>query len=216
MTPPPFRDPPRDEERDHPDHPDRPDQPDPPGGGHDRDLLAEARRLLPPEVGVVGLAPRVAGGLLAGAVALTGCGGGSGPGPEVADSRSHVLEVGRALLGGLTDLGAFPAPPRGAWAGCDDLGGKVAYRVSGRLDAGVADGLVEAVRHRLSRAGVDLDVARPGEPVTLQGEHDDVRVQVTGYAGRPVVLLVLLGPCLEVGAADDDLLAREPDRLALD
>ena len=133
-------------------------------------------------------------------------------------AKAHVLAVSRDLLGGLASVGTFAKPPRAAWSGCDDLGGKVAYRVSGRLDggAGSAPDVLDGVRDRLRDAGVQLrDVsARGDEPTTLQGDSGDVQVQVTGYPDRPVVVLSLVGPCLDVGDADDALLAEPPERLS--
>ncbi len=172
-----------------------------------RDLMAEARRRLPPEVDVVTL---VSTGPVAGAAPV-----GAG---ATAGSKAHVVAVSRDLLGRLTAAGTYQRPPRAAWSGCDDLGGHVAYRVSGRVDAaaGSPDGLFDEVRRLVRDAGVELtEVSTSTEVVTWQGEHDDVRVQLTGYPAQPVVLVALTGPCLDVGAADEDLLAEAPERLDL-
>ncbi len=195
-----------------------------------RDPMAEARRRLPAEVDVVELVsdppagpgdgsrlPRIAGGLLAGAVALGGCGS-PADSRAAADSKGRVLAVSRDLLGRLSGTGTFTRPPRGGWSGCDDLGGHVAYRVSGRVDApdGLPEGFLEAVRRPFVDGGVELtDVSTTADPVVLQGDRDDVRVQLTGYAARPVVLLSLTGPCLDVGDADDELVGEAPVRLVL-
>jgi hypothetical protein len=183
-----------------------------------RDLMAEARRRLPPEVDVVTL---VSGGLVAGAVALGGCGSTPVRAADAADaasSKTHVVAVTRELLGRLAAVGAYRRPPRAAWSSCDDLGGKVAYRVSGRADArtGSPDGFLDAVRRSVGEAGFELtEVSTTADSATWQGEHDDVRVQLTGYAGQPAVLLSLTGPCLDVGDADEGLLAEAPERLDL-
>jgi hypothetical protein len=190
--------------------------PDPePGRRVAGDLLAAARRRLPPEVDVVELAA----GLLAGAVALGGC----APSPAEARaaatrSQAHVRAESRALLAGLAGLGAFPLPPQGAWSGCDDVGGSVLYHVTARLEpAAGAPPLVDTVRRRLAAAGVGLDEvpAAAADPVTLAGRRNGLHVQVTGYPARPEVLLDLSGRCLEVGDVDRDLLSRLPADLDL-
>ena len=179
------------------------------------DLMAAARRRLPPEVDVVAL-PRLAGGLLAGAVAITGC----APSPsdaraQTAESKAHVRHLAGEVLGAAGGAGAYPKPPRGRWTSCDDLGGKVGYLVSARLDPAPGDDrpLLDEVRARLGDTGVTLRPvgAADGDPVTMQGDRDDVRVQVTGYVSRPLVLLELAGPCLDVGDLDADLLAEPPE-----
>lgn len=179
------------------------------------DLLGAARKLLPPEVRVVGLA----GGLLAGAVALTGC----GPSADevraaAADSKAHVLGVSRDVLAPVTAEGSYPEPPRGSWAGCDDIGGKVRYQLSARLDpAGDTGRLVDVVRARLSASGLPLRADGPADAdvLTLRGTRDDVRVRVTGYLSEPVVLFDLFGPCLEVGDLDAELTTEPPEQLDL-
>jgi hypothetical protein len=137
---------------------------------------------------------------------------------DAAASKAHVVSVASDLLGRLTTAGTYQRPPRAGWTGCDDLGGRVAYRVSGRIDAapGTSDGILDEVRRTFHDAGFELtEVSTTPDPVTVQGEHDDVRVQLTGYAARPLVLLSLTGPCLDVGRADEDLLAESPERLDL-
>lgn len=174
------------------------------------DLMAEVRRRLPPEVDVVTL--------VSGAVPLSGGGAMPVDATDVAGSKAHVVAVSRALLGRLTAVGSYQRPPRAAWTGCDDLGGHVAYRVSGRVDeaAGSPDRLLDEVRRVLRDTGVELtEVPTSTDAVTWQGEHDAVRVQLTGYAAQPVVLVSLTGSCLGVGAADEDLLAEAPERLDL-
>ena len=160
------------------------------------------------------------GGLLAGAVALTGCAPSAAEvRADAATSKAHVLEVSRDVLGPLTADGAFPQPPRGSWSGCDDLGGKALYQVSARLDP--ADDrtgrLVDAVRARLSAAGLSLQADGPADAtvLTLRGVRDQVRVRVTGYRDRPVVLFDLFGPCLEVGDVDEQLWHEQPEQLDL-
>ncbi len=140
------------------------------------------------------------------------------PSGDVASSKSRVVAVSRDLLDRLAAVGSYKRPPRAAWAGCDDLGGQVAYRVSGRLDAaaGSPDVFLAEVRRTVHDGGVELtQVSTSTDAVTWQGEHDDIRVQLTGYAAQPVVLLSLTGPCLDVGDADEDLLAEAPERLDL-
>ena len=138
---------------------------------------------------------------------------------EAARSKAHVLAVSGRLLATLGRAGRFPNPPRGRWAGCDDRGGRVAYLVTGRLDAD-ADGSgrltpVAAVQARLTEAGVRLAAAGRGtDPVTLRGRAEAVSVQVTGYPTRPVVLLELWGACLDVGDLDEELLGEPPERLS--
>lgn len=179
-----------------------------------RDLIAEARRRLPPEVDVVAL---VSGAAVVSAVALGGC----GPAASRTDadaSKAHVITTSQHVLGRLAAVGTYKRSPRAAWSGCDDLGGQVAYRVSGRIDAaaGSPGGFLDEVRRTFHDVGFELtDVSTTADPVTLQGEHDDVRVQLTGYAAQPVVLVALTGPCLDVGDADEDLLAEPPERLDL-
>ena len=160
------------------------------------------------------------GGLVAGAVALTGCGPSAAEvRTDAADSKAHVLEVSRDVLGPLTADGTFPQPPRGSWSGCDDLGGKALYQVSARLDPphDIPGPLVEAVRARLSEAGLSMRAEGPTDaPVlTLRGVRDHVRVRVTGYRDEPVVLFDLFGPCLEVGDLDTELWGEQPEQLDL-
>lgn len=160
------------------------------------------------------------GGLVAGAVALTGCAPSAADvRARAAESKAHVLEVSRDVLGPLTADGTFPQPPRGSWSGCDDLGGKALYLVSARLDPpGDSPGpLVEAVAATLSEAGLSLRADGPADaPVlTLRGVRDQVRVRVTGYRDQPVVLFDLFGPCLEVGAVDAELWGEQPEQLDL-
>lgn len=138
---------------------------------------------------------------------------------EAARSKAQVLAVSGRLLATLGRAGRFPSPPRGRWAGCDDRGGKVAYQVTGRLDADAGGSgrlaPVVAVRARLTGAGVRLAAAGRGtDPVTLRGRAEAVSVQVTGYRTRPVVLLELWGDCLDVGDLDEDLLGEPPERLS--
>ena len=154
------------------------------------------------------------------ALATAGCGGADVSRPDAASAKTHVLALSHELLGALTSVGSFGKPPRAGWSGCDDLGGKVAYRVAGRIDPphGLRDtGLLDAVRSRLAAHGARLrDVSGPGDvPRTLQGTINHVQVQVTGYPDRSSVLLSLVGPCLDVGHADHDLLAEPPERLDL-
>ena len=129
-----------------------------------------------------------------------------------------MLAVARDLCGPLDQVGSFARPPRGAWSGCDDLGGQVAYRVSGRLDApdGSSDGFLDSVRRRLADIGLELRAeSAAADPVTLHGDRHDVLVRLTGYTGKAVVVLSLTGPCLDVGDSDDDLLAEPPVRLSV-
>lgn len=158
-------------------------------------------------VDIVGLA----GGLLAGAVALSGC----GALPEevrakAAASKAHVLDVSRDVLGRLPVLGTFKEPTLGDWTGCGDVGGMVLYHVTGRLDPGpgvegrLADGVVAA----LAATGLRLRPVDPGadDPVTLEAVRDDVNVQLSGYRSEPFVLVDISGPCLDVGDLDGELL----------
>jgi len=195
-------------------------------------LLRAARRRLPAEVDVVELAsgpwpardpmrlPRVAGGLLAGTVALTGCGPSAAEvRADAADSKAQALKVSREVLGPLAADGRYPKPPRGEWSGCDDFGGKALYHVTARLDP-VGDAgqpLVDAVRARLSAAGLTLRASgrEDADVLTLNGTKDDVRVEVTGYTDYPVVLFDLSGPCLDVGDLDDELRGEPPELLDL-
>jgi hypothetical protein len=158
--------------------------------------------------------------LVAGAVALTGCGPSAAEvRTDAADSKAHVLEVSRDVLGPLTADGTFPQPPRGSWSGCDDLGGKVLYQVSARLDPpdDSPGPLVDAVRARLSEAGLSLqaDGLDDAKVLTLRGTRDHVRVRVTGYRDLPVVLFDLFGPCLDVGDVDEELWHEQPELLDL-
>ena len=183
--------------------------------GVDHDLMAAARRRLPPEVDVVML---VSGAAVAGAVALGGCTPAADGPLDPSASKAHVMGVSRDLLDRLTSVGRYQRAPRAAWSGCDDLGGHVAFRVSGRIDAasGTPESLLDDVRRTFRTAGFELtEVSTAADPVTWQGEHDDVRVQLTGYAAQPVVLVALTGPCLDVGTADEDLLAEAPERIEL-
>ena len=177
--------------------------------------MAAARRMLPPEVDVVTL---VSDAALAGAVALGGCAPAVDRPADPAGSKAHVTGVSRDLWERLAAVGTYKRAPRAAWSGCDDLGGHVAYRVSGRIDApaGTSEGFLDAVRRTVGDAGFELaEASSTADPVTLQGEHADVRVQLTGYAAQPVVLVALTGPCLDVGDADEELLAEAPARIDL-
>ena len=140
------------------------------------------------------------------------------PVDDTAGSKSRVVAVSRDLLGRLTAVGTYKRPPRAAWTSCDDLGGHVAYRVSGRVDAaaGSPDVFLAEVRRTVRDGSFELtEVSTGTDAVTWQGERDDIRVQLTGYAAQPVVLLSLTGPCLDVGDGDEDLLAEAPERLDL-
>ncbi|MGH8894013.1 MAG: hypothetical protein ACRDWY_12020 [Actinomycetes bacterium] len=181
------------------------------------ELLEAARRRLPPEVDVV----RLAGGLLAGAVALSGCS--ASPEEvraEAAGSKAHVLDVSGDVLGRLTGLGSFKPPTLGSWSGCDDFGGKVLYHVTGRLDPtpGAGAGLADRVVSTLRPTGLRLRPVYPDQddPVTLEGVRDDVNVQFSGYASEPFVLFDISGPCLEVGDLDHELLKEQGETLAFD
>ncbi|HEX6936779.1 MAG TPA: hypothetical protein VF227_09680 [Actinomycetes bacterium] len=198
----------------------RPSSRDEPGGapGRPREdgLLGGDRRRLPPGVDVVELA----GGLLAGAVALAGC---SAPPDEVraqaVDSKTHVLDVSRDVLSRLTALGSFKSPTLGTWSGCDDIGGRVMYHVTGRLDPApeTARPLADRVVATLQPAGWRLEPVRPGEddPVTLEAVRGDVNVQFSGYASQPFVVFDISGPCLEVGDLDVGLMAEKGETLTV-
>lgn len=179
-------------------------------------LLGAARRRLPPGVDVV----EMAGGLLAGVVALAGC---SAPPDEVraqaVDSKTHVLDVSRDVLSRLTALGSFKPPTLGTWSGCDDIGGRVMYHVTGRLDPApeTARPLADRVVATLQPAGWRLEPVRPGEddPVTLEAVRGDVNVQFSGYASQPFVVFDISGPCLEVGDLDVGLMAEKGETLTV-
>ena len=81
---------------------------------------------------------------------------------------------------------------------------------------GSPDGFLDKVLRTVRDSGLELtEVSTGTDAVTWQGEGDDIRVQLTGYAAQPVVLLSLTGSCLDVGDADEDLLAEAPERLDL-
>ncbi|MGH8970066.1 MAG: hypothetical protein ACRDV1_08985 [Actinomycetes bacterium] len=194
------------------------------------DLLAAARRRLPPQVDVVELeggdAMRVGPGaaipVLAGALALSGCASSPGDVRAAAErSRSHVREVSAGVLSTLGGLGTPYGTTTGVWEGCHDIGGEAEYHVTGRLDppdeASDASGgppagpgarrpLVVRVVDALADTGWRLEQAWPGDdPVTLQAVHDGVRVQISGYTSAPFVLFVIAGPCIEVGDLFEEL-----------
>jgi hypothetical protein len=82
--------------------------------------------------------------------------------------------------------------------------------------AGSPDVFLAEVRRTVRDGGFELaEVSTSTDAVTWQGEHDDIRFQLTGYAAQPVVLLSLTGLCLDVGDADEDLLAEAPEPLTL-
>lgn len=158
-------------------------------------------------VDIVGLA----GGLLAGAVALSGCS--ASPDEVRADaaaSKAHVLGLSRDVLAVLPALGTFKEPTLGDWSGCDDFGGKVLYHVTGRLDPhpDVEGPLADRVVSALGATGLRLRPVEPGrdDPVTLEAVREDVNVQFSGYSSEPFVLFDISGPCLDVGDLDGELL----------
>jgi hypothetical protein len=198
--------------------PSRDDEPPP------QDLLAVARRRLPPQVDVVELEggdamtvhPRAAVPVLAGALALSGCPSSHGDVRAAAErSRSHVREVSAGVLSTLHGVGTLYGPTTGVWEGCNDVGGEVEFHVTGRLDPpgepsgpsggppagpGVPTRLVDHVVDALAETGWRLEQVWPGDdPVTLRAVRDGITVQISGYASAPFVLFDISGPCIEVG-----------------
>ena len=192
------------------------------------DLLARARRRLPPEIDVVELssAPstgsddmstlsRAAAPLLAGAVALSGC---SDSPTEIraaaATSKGTVIEVSQDVLVGLTSAGRLFGPAQGRWRGCRDKAGWLHYYVSSRLDprpdASGDSRLVNGVTAALGQRGYQLKVVRQDGPtVTLEAVKGEVNVQVMGYSDQPFVVFDISGRCVRVDEVYDQL-RREP------
>ena len=206
----------------------RPSQPD--EGDPDRALLAQARRRLPPEVDVVelaGTAPnegddmtalsKAAVPLLAGAVALSGC----GPSPdeirsEATGSKAEVVRVSREVVAELTTVGRLLGPAEGMWRSCRDKAGWLQYFVTGRVDpppGSIADDtLVDRVRSALAPKGYRLAVVDDnGEVLTLEAVTGDVNVQVTGYTNDPFVLFDISGICVEVDDLDGEFRYELPE-----
>ena len=158
-------------------------------------------------VGRVGLAGVT---VLAGALALPGCG--QSPDEVRAEARRsmhHVRTQSRDVLEPLATVGSF-AFSRGAWSGCDDFGGKVLYEVTGRIDPG-AEGsgpLVDRVVDTLAAGGVLVRRIHPQEedPVTFAVLRAGVTMEFYGYASDPYVLFDIIGPCLDVDDLDRELI----------
>lgn len=170
------------------------------------------------------MGPRVARlaatAVIAGALALPGC----GPSPdevraEARTSESQVTRLSRDVLGALTSVGTVDRP-EGTWSGCGDLGGRALYEVTGRIaprpdDVGpLADRVVET----LASGGLRLRPIDPQEddPVILEVVRNDINVQFFGYSSNPLVLFDIIGPCLDVGDLDSELIATPPELLRLD
>jgi len=206
----------------------RPSQPD--EGDPDRALLAQARRRLPPEVDVVelaGTAPnegddmtalsKAAVPLLAGAMALSGC----GPSPdeirsEATGSKAEVVRVSREVVAELTTVGRLLGPAEGMWRSCRDKAGWLQYFVTGRIDpppgSTADDVLVDRVRSALAPKGYRLTVVDDnGEVLTLEAVTGDVNVQVTGYTNDPFVLFDISGTCVEVDDLDGEFRYELPE-----
>ena len=206
----------------------RPSQPD--EGAPDSALLAHARRRLPPEVDVVelaGTAPnegddmtalsKAAVPLLAGAMALSGC----GPSPdeirsEATGSKAEVVRVSREVLAELTTVGRLLGPAEGMWRSCRDKAGWLQYFVTGRIDpppgSTADDVLVDRVRSALAPKGYRLAVVDDnGEVLTLEAVTGDVNVQVTGYTNDPFVLFDISGTCVEVDDLDGEFRYELPE-----
>jgi hypothetical protein len=134
---------------------------------------------------------------------------------QAAGSKARVLAVSRDVLGPLATVGSFATPPRGQWSTCRDLGHQALYHVIARLDPPpTAAGLAEVVRTRLRSAGLALRTMSE-DPLTSEGEQDGVTVQITGYRTETMVLFDIWGPCLDVGAVDDELLDEQPVQLEM-
>lgn len=206
----------------------RPSQPD--EGDPDRALLAQARRRLPPEVDVVelaGTAPnegddmtalsKAAVPLLAGAMALSGC----GPSPdeirsEATGSKAEVVRVSREVVAELTTVGRLLGPAEGMWRSCRDKAGWLQYFVTGRIDpppgSTADDVLVDRVRSALAPKGYRFAVVDDnGEVLTLEAVTGDVNVQVTGYTNDPFVLFDISGICVEVDDLDGEFRYELPE-----
>lgn len=170
------------------------------------------------------MGPRVARltvtAVIAGALALPGC----GPSPdevraEARTSESQVTRLSRDVLGQLTSVGTVDRP-EGTWSGCGDLGGRALYEVTGRIaprpdDVGpLADRVVET----LASGGLRLRPIDPQEddPVILEVVRNDINVQFFGYSSNPLVLFDIIGPCLDVGDLDSELIGTPAEPLRLD
>ena len=199
----------------------------------ERDLLARARRRLPPDVDIVELSAALptesddmtslstlsvaAAPLLAGAVVLSGC---SASPAEIraaaATSKGAVVEVSQEVLGELTTVGRLPGPAEGVWRSCRDKAGWLQYFVSGRLDplpeATRDPALVDRVTSVLAPRGYRLGRVRPDhEPITLEAVKGEVNVQVTGYTDQPFVVFDISGRCVEVDELDGELRDELPE-----
>ena len=209
-------------------------RPSPPGdGGPDRDLLAHARDLLPPEVDVVELAgptsseegdlmtplAKAAVPLIAGAVALTGC----SPSHDdirssAAKARATVIDVSDEVLDEVTTLGRFFGPVEGQWRSCRDKAGWLQYYVEGRLDpapdASDDELLVDQVKAALAPKGYRfVEVDDDGEVLTLEAVTGEVNTQLTGYTSDPFVLFDISGGCVEVADLDGEFRYDPPETL---
>ena len=202
----------------------------------ERDLLGRARRRLPPEVDVIGLAtdpptggadmsvastlPRAAAPLIAGVVALSGCAdSGSEIRTAAAHSRSGVMVVSRDVLSGVDDVAALPRPAQGSWRSCRDKEGWLQYFVTGRLDplpdAATGDRLVVRVTAALEQRRYQLRRIRPRDPhITLEAVRGEVNVQLTGYPDEDVMLFDISGRCVEVGDLDGELRGQPPEEVS--
>lgn len=206
----------------------RPSQPD--EDAPDRALLGHARRRLPPEVDVVELAgttpdegddmtalSKAAAPLLAGAVALSGC----GPSPDeirsaATGSKADVVQVSREVVAELITVGRLLGPAEGMWRSCRDKAGWLQYFVTGRVDpppgSTADDVLVDRVTAALAPKGYRLAVVDDnGEVLTLEAVTGDVNVQVTGYTNDPFVLFDISGTCVEVDDLDGEFRYELPE-----
>ncbi len=161
-------------------------------------------------VGRVGRVGFAGVAMLAGALALPGC----GPSPdevlaEARRSKNHVRTQSRDVLGPLATVGSF-AFSHGAWSGCGDFGGKALYEVTGRIDPAPQDAgpLVDRVVDRLAAGGIRVRRIHPQEedPVTFAVLRDGVTMEFYGYTSDPYVLFDIIGPCLDVDDLDRELI----------
>lgn len=172
---------------------------------------------------------RVAGGLLAGALALGGCAAPGAP-PDPADARRAAGSSRFEVRAGATELLravaararlAVVADAVGEWQPCDDIGGAVAYMVSARMVSAriepAAGRVLESVRSTLDELGVALArVQEAGRDVVVyRGRRGDLSVRVIAAPTDPVVLFDVVGPCVQVGALDDELWLEDPEPLGL-
>jgi hypothetical protein len=148
--------------------------------------------------------------------------GGGGPTVTPERSRSEVIQALHDAWRGLTPLNVTaPNGAHGSYTQCVDQGGSVEYIADFRVDPKLATDppLADRLDPALSAAGWVME-AQPtptGTGVVSRGSRGNLRISVNTYtdAELPFALFQILGPCLEVGDADQSYTTKSDKNLPL-